>query len=77
MVLFNDVVRYFRLTISIATGQPKPFSILFIALMPVVLAPLLSMTIFRGKPLTSSARAKNFVAAALFLRLDSRKFRVL
>ena len=67
------LLRYFRLTISIGTGQPKPFSILFIALMPAVLAPLLSMTIFHGKPFASSARAQNLVAAVLFRRSDSMK----
>jgi len=43
------------------------------AIIPAVFAPLLSITILRGKPLASSAWAKNFVAAALSRFLYSIK----
>ena len=46
------------------------------AVIPAVLAPLRSMTILRGRPFTSSARAKNLVAAGLLRRFDSMKSRV-
>jgi hypothetical protein len=65
--------RYFRLTISIGIGQPKPFSILFMDLMPAVLAPFLSMTIFLGWSLTSSSYTKNVAAAGLLRRCESMK----
>jgi hypothetical protein len=44
--------------------------------MPTVLSPILSTTIFHGKPLASSIRAKNFVAAGLFRRCESTKSNV-
>ncbi len=68
MMLF----KYFRLTISIGIGQPKLLSILLIAFRPVVLEALLAITIDRGNSLTSSIRAKNFVAPGL-LRAETHK----
>jgi len=53
------------------------FSILLIALILAVFAPLLLIAILSGNPFVSSARAKNFVAAALFRRLDSMNSSVL
>ena len=67
------LLRCFRLTVSIGIGQPKPFNILLIALILAVFVPLLSITILRGSPLTTSAREMKFVAAAWFRRLDNLK----
>jgi len=64
MVLFNDVVEILIRTITIVTGQQYRFSILLTAIILTVFAPLLSMTILRGRRFASSAPVKNFVAAA-------------
>lgn len=69
--------RYLTRTISTAMGQPNRFSNLLILRMPAVFAPLLSIAILCGIPLTSNAVAKNYLAAALFLRLDNMKSKVL
>ncbi len=63
--------RYLIRTISIGIGHPKFRSMRFTALIPAVLAPLRSMTILRGRPFTSRARAKNLVAAGLVVWLGS------
>lgn len=76
MVLSTKLFKYLIRTISIGTGQPKRFSIRLISLMPSVLAALLSMTIFRGRPLASIARAKNLIAAGLLRRFDNMKSKV-
>ena len=73
MVLRDDVGEILIRTISIAIGQPKRLSMQLIALMPAVLAPLLSITIWRARSFTSNARAENFVATALLRRLESIK----
>lgn len=55
----------FRLTISIGIGQPKLFSILLIVLMPAMLAPLSSITIFLGEASVNGQKlATNPLAAA-------------
>ena len=71
------LLSYLIRTISIAIGQPKRFSSRLIVVMPAVLVPVLSMTILRGMPFTSSAWAKNFVASALLRRFESIKSRLL
>ena len=71
------LLRYLIRTISIEIGQPKLRNIRLTAVIPAVLAPLRSMTILRGRPFTSRARAKNLVAAVLLRRFDSMKSRVL
>jgi len=45
------------------------------ALMPAVLAPLLSITIFLSTPFVSNIRAKSLVAVGLFRRRESMKSR--
>lgn len=67
------LLRYFRLTMSIGIGRPKPFSILLMALMPAVLAPLLSMAILRGSLFTLGARAKKTRGSGLVPALGQHK----
>lgn len=61
----GSMFRYLTRTISIGIGQPNHFSMRLSALIPAVLAPLRSITIFRGRPFTSKALAKNLVAAVV------------
>lgn len=75
MVLFNQIVQIFdpHHLDRYRTAETLQHSL---DLPDALGVALLSMTIFRGRPLASIARAKNLIAAGLLRRFDSMKFKV-